>query len=175
MSDLTHYLAEEIAELFGYGGEVDSGKYDFLPEFIENLITQYKQDNPMTDVINDVEVVSVSRKAAKMVLDDFRGRKGIGNAIEEVDEEIMEELEQTVAGIFEGSLGEGPFTPDVAANLNHIHALAVENDAGYSVAYQPTVKEFTVQSLGQKLEHHVSTTDSLYAAVQQARAKLENQ
>ena len=175
MSKLTHYLAEEIAELFGFGGEVDCGKYDFLPEFIENLITQYKQENPMTDVINDVEIVSASRKAAKLVVDDLRDRSGIGNAFDSVDEDVLNEIEQTMANIFEESLGEGPYTPDVVVDLNRIHALAVEKDAGYSVAYQPTVKEFTVQSLGQKLDHHVSTTDSLFAAVQQARAKLENQ
>lgn len=167
---LTYYLAEEIAELFGWGCEVDGGRYDFLPDFIKDLIIKHQQDNPMTDIIDDTSDTSTARKAALAIIGDLGDRSGFD--FDNIDAEVMTEIEDTLTNLVEQSVGAGPYTLDVAANLNQIHAAAVEQDAGYSVSYQPTVKEFTVQSLGQKLTHHVATSDNLFVAVQQAREKL---
>lgn len=40
-----------------------------------------------------------SREIAEAVLDELRGRKGIGNAFDDIDDEIIEEITETVARI----------------------------------------------------------------------------
>lgn len=70
------------------------------------------------------------------------------------------------------SMGKGPYTPETVRQLNHLHGIAVTDDVGYSVAFAPSVQQFTVQTMGQTLNHQASTADSLFDAVKQASGKL---
>lgn len=45
--------------------------------------------------------MSKANKAAKEVLNDLRGRKGIGDELEGCDREIQEEIEETLTEIIE--------------------------------------------------------------------------
>lgn len=89
-----------------------------------------------------------------------------------VGDQRSEDITESIYWTLLQHLGKGPYTPGAVKQLNHMHSIAVTDDVGYSVAYAPTVQQFTVQTMGQTLSHNATTSDSLFDAVKQASGKL---
>lgn len=45
-----------------------------------------------------------ARKAAEKILDNLSGRRGIGNELDDCDEDILDEIVETMAGIIEKAM-----------------------------------------------------------------------
>lgn len=133
----------------------------------QNIGTALEPHGAVTDVTKESEIWKMANDIFTATMLNMPNEV-YGLVSEQRSEDITESIYWTLLQY----LGKGPYTPTTVKQLNNLHSIAVTDDVGYSVAYAPTVQQFTVQTMGQTLSHNTTTSDSLFDAVKQASGKL---
>lgn len=66
--------------------------------------------------------------AADLIIKDLKGRKGVGNELDHVDDEILKEIQDTMAEIIRKSAGTAPLTVQSEAKLEPTKRVEVKPD-----------------------------------------------